>query len=200
VVGIDISGEMLAHAQRRVTAHGLDHVTFREGRAEALPAEDASFDAVLDSLSLMYVIDRAAAAREIARVLRPGGHLVGAIWAGPQRCDIVQFQQIAGSFAPVPPVPEVGPGALDDAPLVLAQLATAGVLARIETDLLGFDFDDFGSAWSVLAGVTTAQLAPERRQEAMAAVQAAMYPNGDGPRHFRNLTQFIVGERHEAST
>jgi SAM-dependent methyltransferase len=33
----------------------------------------------------MYVIDRGAAAREIARVLRPGGRLVGAVWAGAER-------------------------------------------------------------------------------------------------------------------
>ena len=57
------------------------------------------------------------------------------------------------------------------------------------------DFDDFASAWDVLAGVTTAQLAPERQQEAKAAVMAAMWPDGAGPHHFRNLTQFIVGHR-----
>jgi SAM-dependent methyltransferase len=33
----------------------------------------------------MYVIDRGAAAREIARVLRPGGRLVGAVWARAER-------------------------------------------------------------------------------------------------------------------
>ncbi|NJS15513.1 MAG: class I SAM-dependent methyltransferase [Sphingopyxis sp.] len=38
-----------------------------------IPAPADSFDAVLASLSLMYVIDRAAAANEIARVMRPGG-------------------------------------------------------------------------------------------------------------------------------
>ena len=57
----------------------------------------------------------------------------------------------------------------------------------------GFVFDDFSSAWDVLAGVTTAQLPLERQQEAKAAVRAKMWPEGDGPRHFRNLTQFITG-------
>jgi hypothetical protein len=47
----------------------------------------------------------------------------------------------------------------------------------------------------VFADVTAAQLSPERKQEAKDAVLAAMYPNGDGPRHFRNVARFIVGER-----
>jgi hypothetical protein len=75
----------------------------------------------------------------------------------------------------------------------LTQLAEVGIHARVETEVLGFDFDDFESAWATLAGVTTATLAPERREEAKAAVRAVMWPSGDGPRHFRNTTQFIVG-------
>ena len=82
---------------------------------------------MLASLSLMYVIDREAAAHEIARVLRPGGRLVGAVWAGPERADIVLLQQTAGSFAPEPPVPGVGPGALGEPASFLAQLGEAGL-------------------------------------------------------------------------
>lgn len=195
VSGLDISPEMLTLARRRVAALELENVTFREGRGEAIPAEDRAFDAVLASLSLMYVIDRAAAAREIARVLRPGGRFVAAVWAGPEQCDIVWFQQTAGRFAPTPPVSGVGPGALADPTPFLAQLAGSGIEARVEIETLGFDFDDFASAWDLLAKVTTAQLAPERQQEAQVAVLAAMWPQGDGPRHFRNVTQFIVGQR-----
>ena len=53
VVGVDISADMLGQARRRATAQGLTNVTFHEGRAEALPAENESFDVVLASLSLM---------------------------------------------------------------------------------------------------------------------------------------------------
>jgi SAM-dependent methyltransferase len=193
VVGVDISPYMLALAQRRVAAGGLTNVHLREGRAESLPAEDAAFDMVLASLSLMYVLDQAAAAREIARVLRPQGRLVAAVWAGPEQCDIVLFQQTAGRFAGPPPVPGVGPGALADPTLFLQQLAAVGMEARVEQETLGFTFDTFAAAWEALAGVTTAHLTPERQQEAKDAVMAAMYPQGDGPRHFRNTTQFILG-------
>ena len=103
------------------------------------------------------------------------------------------FQQTAGRFAPTPPVPGVGPGSLADPAVFLAQLAEAGIVASVETEELGFDFPSFDLAWEVLAGVTTAQLAPEKQQEAKAAVQAAMWPGGRGSRHFRNVTQFLVG-------
>ena len=63
----------------------------------------------------------------------------------------------------------------------------------VEALSLGFDFPDFTSAWNTLAGVTTAQLPAERQREAKDDVMAALYPDGDGRRHFRNGTRFIVG-------
>ena len=193
VVAVDISSQMLALARVRVESRGCVNVTLREGRAEAIPAADHSFDVVLASLSLMFVIDRDAAAREIARVLAPGGRLVAAVWGAPEHCDIVRFQQIAGSFAGPPPVPGVGPGALADPRTFLQQLGAAGIEARVEREVLGFEFDNLEAAWDVLASVTTAHLAPESQAEAKAAVRSAMYPDGDRPRRFQNLTQFIVG-------
>jgi SAM-dependent methyltransferase len=193
VTGMDISSDMLRLARRRATELSLENVEFREGRAEAIPADDAAFDVVLACLSLMYVIDRAAAAREIVRVLRPGGRLVAAVWAAPAECDIVLFQQTAGSFAPPPPVPGVGPGALADSGAFLDQLSRAGIGARVEREQLGFDFADFESAWEVLAGVTTADLYPNVVRKRRRPSRALMWPQAGSPRHFRNTTQFIIG-------
>jgi len=130
VSGVDLSPDMLALAQQRGAALGLTNCSFQDGRGEAIPATNRSFDVLLASLSLMYVVDRAAAAREIARVLRLGGRFVASVWAGPEHCDIVLFQQTAGRFAPTPPVPGVGPGALSDPTPFLAQLAEAATASR----------------------------------------------------------------------
>jgi enediyne biosynthesis protein CalE5 len=195
VTAMDISAEMLGLARPRALSMGLSNITFLEGRAEEIPTPSDRFDAVLASLSLMYVIDRGAAAREIARVLRTGGRVVAAVWGGPEDADIVRFQQTAGSFAPKPPVPGVGPGALANPAEFLAQLERAGIRASVEVETTSFAFDDFSSAWDVLAGVTAAQLSSERQEEAKAAVRAQMWPTGDGPRRFSNLTHFIIGTR-----
>lgn len=193
VIGVDPSRDMLALAERRIADLGLGGAAFLEGRGESIPAGDASFDAVIASLSLMFALDRAAAAREIARVLRPRGRFVASVWGGPDECDLIRFQQIAGSFAPEPPVAGVGPGALGDPTPFVAQLADAGIAARVEHLTITFDFPDLDAAWAIFANVTASQLSPERLHEAKAAVHAGF---GDGePVVFRNEAHFIVGTR-----
>ena len=74
VVGLDQSPEMLAEGRARVERAGLaDRIELVEGRAEGLPFEDGSFDAVTFTYLLRYVEDPAATLRELGRVVRPGG-------------------------------------------------------------------------------------------------------------------------------
>lgn len=193
VTAIDISEKMLEVARRRARELGGVNIDFREGQAEKIPAEDAAFDAICSSLCFQYVIDRAAAAADCARVLKPGGRLVASVWAGPEEADIVRFQSTAGRFAPPPPVPGVGPGALADTDPFVDQLRRSGIDVRVETEITKFEFPNFEMAWDVLAGVTTATLPPEKVAEAKAAVCEAMWPDPDSSRVFSNKTHFIVG-------
>jgi SAM-dependent methyltransferase len=195
VLAVDPSADMLNIARQRAATLGLSNITFLAGRAEEIPAEDGTLDVLCASLSLMFAIDKAAAAREIGRVLRRGGRLVAAVWGGPEECDLVRFQQIAGSFAPAPPAPGVGPGALANPAPFLALLSDAGVDAGVTTETLGFDVDDFAEAWDIFASVTAAGLSDADLCAAQAACMADLWPTGDGPRHFRNVTLFITGER-----
>jgi ubiquinone/menaquinone biosynthesis C-methylase UbiE len=80
VVGIDRSPEMLAVARRK-----MPDIDWREGRAEALPFADDSFDAVFCQFGLMFFDDRSQALREMLRVLRPGGRVTLAVWDGLER-------------------------------------------------------------------------------------------------------------------
>ncbi|MBX3606968.1 MAG: methyltransferase domain-containing protein [Piscinibacter sp.] len=79
VVGLDSNPEMLAVARRHASA-----VEWRAGRAEALPFEAASFDAVLSQFAMMFFDDPVAALREMQRVRRPGGSIAIAV------CDAVE--------------------------------------------------------------------------------------------------------------
>jgi SAM-dependent methyltransferase len=195
VLAVDPSADMLTIARQRAETLGLSNITFSAGRAEEIPADDGSIDVLCASLSLMFAIDKAAAARELGRVLRGSGRLVASVWAGPEECDLVRFQQLAGSFAPAPPAPGVGPGALADPTPFLAQLSAAGIDASVTTETLGFDVDDFAAAWDIFASVTATGLSASQLHAAHAACKAALWPSGDGPRRFRNVALFITGDR-----
>lgn len=55
-------------------------VVVRQGRAEALLFDDATFDVVLTQLVLHFVADPSRAAAEFCRVLRPGGVVAACVW------------------------------------------------------------------------------------------------------------------------
>jgi demethylmenaquinone methyltransferase/2-methoxy-6-polyprenyl-1,4-benzoquinol methylase len=76
VVGIDQSAEMLRAGERRVDRAGVaGRVRLVEGRAEALPFADESFDGLTFTYLLRYVDDPAATLRELVRVVRPGSRI-----------------------------------------------------------------------------------------------------------------------------
>ncbi|GII91730.1 class I SAM-dependent methyltransferase [Sinosporangium siamense] len=81
VTGVDPSEAMIEYARRRAPANCV----YEEGEGQALKAEDGSFDLVVSSLAVhhMPVAARAAAMREMFRVLRPGGRLLIAEFRPP---------------------------------------------------------------------------------------------------------------------
>jgi len=81
VTGLDQSPGMLAVARARLG----DRVRFVEGRAERLPFEDASFDALTFTYLLRYVDEPGDVLRELARVVRPGGTIAMLEFALPGR-------------------------------------------------------------------------------------------------------------------
>jgi ubiquinone/menaquinone biosynthesis C-methylase UbiE len=76
VVGVDYGSQNVAKANELADTKGLaSRVHFERGDAERLPFPNASFDAVLCECAFCTFPDKAAAAREFARVLRLNGQV-----------------------------------------------------------------------------------------------------------------------------
>lgn len=77
-VACDISPAMLERTRRRADELGVgDQVETLEADVGALPFDDDEFDLVLSLTGLHCFPDPGQALREMVRVLRPGGQLVG---------------------------------------------------------------------------------------------------------------------------
>lgn len=79
VTSTDYVAALLDKAAARAHAEGLP-VQFQVADCEALPFADGSFDVVLSTVGVMFAPDHARSARELLRVVRPGGRIGLASW------------------------------------------------------------------------------------------------------------------------
>jgi ubiquinone/menaquinone biosynthesis C-methylase UbiE len=85
-LGVDLSGRMVDAARLAARQRNVANVRFERMDAEQLDLADGSFDVALCALGLMYVPHPERAAREMRRMLRPGGRMVLAVWGERSRC------------------------------------------------------------------------------------------------------------------
>src|SRR3954465_15697886 len=74
-IGLDMTDEMLALAQKNAQDAGATNVEFLKGHIEAIPLPADSVDVVISNCVINLAADKAAVFGEIARVLRPGGRM-----------------------------------------------------------------------------------------------------------------------------
>ena len=133
IVLSDVAAEMTVIAAARATARGLANTTARVRDLERIDEPDGAFDVVLCREGLMLVPDPALAAREIRRVLRPGGRVSVAVWGSRERNPWlgVVFATVADAFGErVPPPGLPHPFSLDDPDRLAHVLATGGPRRR----------------------------------------------------------------------
>lgn len=199
LTGLDVSAPMIAKARSIVP-----EISWVEGTAMALPFPDRSFDLVLSQQMLQFVPDPATAAREIRRVLAPGGRLIATTWR-PRNAQ--PLFEVIGQLA------ERHLGKANDrrwsldGDAVCAVLATAG-FTEIEhtTCSLVDEFARFPVRGSTLAANhDTAGLEPTELEARLAAIEAesaavlAPFARPEGGYRAPSITNVVVATAGGAS-
>jgi len=100
VTSTDYVPALLDRARERAAAERLHGIEFLEADVEALPFDDASFDAVLSTFGCMFAPNPARTASEMTRVCRPGGKIAMANWT--PESFIGQVFKTIGKHVPPP--------------------------------------------------------------------------------------------------
>lgn len=134
VTGVDIAPALVEQLANRAASEGLA-VDAREGDAEALPFDDASFDTVMTMFGAMFAAHPEPAAAELLRVARPGGRIAMANWT-PQG---FVGQMLRATVAYVPPPGMPSPLLWGDPNVVRERLGAGTTELRFEKHMMVFD-------------------------------------------------------------
>jgi ubiquinone/menaquinone biosynthesis C-methylase UbiE len=91
VHGVDLTPAMIERAREEAAAAGLANAEFSLGDATALEFEDGGFDGAVTRFSFHHIPTPQRALEEMARVVRPGGHVVVADHARDADPDVAAW-------------------------------------------------------------------------------------------------------------
>jgi SAM-dependent methyltransferase len=195
VAGIDIAASFLAIAAERVPDADL-----RQGGLDELPFEANSFEVVLAINALQFAFDSTAALGEIVRVLRPGGRLVIAQFAAPDRCESTVMHEVMETLVPPETHEDHAPYALSVPGAMEAALQGAGLTVTADEELPGdWHYTDLQAALAGLlcsgGGTRAISIAGEDRVRDALSPALARFRQDDGSILMHNHFRLLVAER-----
>lgn len=206
VVATDLSPGMLAFAQERAVALGLQNKEFRELDAEHLDLLAGTFDAVVCRWGLMFLPNLAATLEKIRQKLVHGGYFAAAVWSAPARVPFIRLpiDVINQHIQVPPPLPgTLGPFSLADIDALKLVFAQAGFSeVRSEAMMLTFEFataSDFMRHRQEISASTNVMLAnqsTEQQKRIWLAIRDAaqqQYGGADGTVRIPGETICVVG-------
>ena len=81
----DLAENMLEIARENATQRGIKNIEIRACDVCELPFDDNTFDAISCRKGFMFFPDMLLAAKEMARVLKPGGRIAASVWNVPEK-------------------------------------------------------------------------------------------------------------------
>lgn len=128
VLGVDIARNLVEAGRRRAEEHGLANVEFRHGDAcDLRDIDDESFDRVVSIFGAMFAPRPFDVAREMVRVVRPGGRIVMGNWIPGDPTLVAQVLKISSAYAPPPPDGFVSPMTWGLTEHVVERFGAAGI-------------------------------------------------------------------------
>ena len=202
VLATDISEGIVELAHQVAVERGLKHVHTRVMDGEKLDLPDASFDAVLCRLGLMYMPHPVTAMREWRRALRAGGRVAVVVFSTPDRngWGAIPASIIRRHAQLPPPVPgQPGPFSLGSPGVLEGVFREAGfanpevhaVPAPLKmastTEYVRLAREAFGAFNAMMA-----QMSPQEREPVWAEVEESMR-SFESPGGFEVPAECLVG-------
>jgi ubiquinone/menaquinone biosynthesis C-methylase UbiE len=168
LLATDIAPDLLAHCAANARIGGMTNVATLVADGEDLPVPEASFDAVISRVGLIYFPDQFKALRSMHRALRDGGWVGAIVYATAEENKFfsVPVSIIRRRASLPPPLPgQPGPFSLGN-PGTIEDLFTAAGFRNVSArkipsdlvmpsaaDCLRFEKESFGALHQMLAGL-----------------------------------------------
>jgi uncharacterized protein (DUF924 family)/SAM-dependent methyltransferase len=206
VLATDVAPQMVEATRRRAARGGVDNLEAREMDAEQIDAPDATFDAVMCRFGLMFCPDPACAAREMHRVLRPGGHFAIAVWDTMEQNPYFSTLTAIGKYVPMPPpMPNLpGPFRLSPPGALEGVMREGGFTdVRVESRSFEMVFESFDEYWRIQSDLAPplkaakAMLSPDEIEGVKGLLREALAPYGEagGAIRFTSVAVCATGTR-----